>query len=114
LSGNSSHLVPLHAKLGFQIAPWVSTVNNLTADGEVVASMNVVVLKTYPIAFLEFFEDENSEKQREGPRNERDEAEAEEKWKRRREVHESKLREGLAKKELRYQGDVECLERRAG
>ncbi|KAJ7754932.1 hypothetical protein DFH07DRAFT_885991 [Mycena maculata] len=114
LSGNSSHLVPWHAKLGFQIAPWVSTMNSLTADGGVIAAMDLVVLKTYPIAFLEFVEDENGEKQREGPRNQRDETEAEEKWKRRREVHESKLREELARKELRYQGYAERLERRAG
>lgn len=33
---------------------------------------------------------------------------------RRREVHESKLREELAKKEVRYQGYAERLERRAG
>ncbi|KAJ7651639.1 hypothetical protein DFH06DRAFT_1094705 [Mycena polygramma] len=114
LSGNSSHLVPWHAKLGFQISPWVSTMNSLTADGGMVAAMDLVVLKTYPVAFLEFYEDENGEKQREGPRNERDEAEAEEKWKRRREVHESKLREELAKKEMRFQGYAERLERRAG
>ncbi|KAJ7040305.1 hypothetical protein C8F04DRAFT_1312619 [Mycena alexandri] len=114
LSGNSSHLVPWHAKLGFQISPWVATMNSLTADGGVVAAMNLVILKTYPVAFLEFYEDENGEKQREGPRNERDEAAAEEKWKRRREVHESKLREELAKKEMRFQGYAERLERRAG
>ncbi|KAJ6502679.1 hypothetical protein DFH09DRAFT_1202410 [Mycena vulgaris] len=114
LSGNSSHLVPWHERMGFQIAPWVATMNSLTADGGVVAAMDIVVLKVYPVAFLEFFEDENGEKQREGPRNERDEAEADEKWKRRREVHESKLREELAKKEMRYQGYAERLERRAG
>ncbi|KAJ6575429.1 hypothetical protein B0H19DRAFT_1128649 [Mycena capillaripes] len=114
LSGNSSHLVPWHAKLGFQISPWVATMNSLTADGGLVAAMDLVILKTYPIAFLEFYEDENGEKQREGPRNERDEAAADEKWKRRREVHESKLREELAKKEMRFQSYAERLERRAG
>ncbi|KAJ7161264.1 hypothetical protein C8R43DRAFT_992095 [Mycena crocata] len=114
LSGNSSHLVPWHAKLGFQISSWVSTMHSLTADGGLVSAMDLVVLKTYPIAFLEFFEDENGQKQREGPRNERDEAAADEKWKRRREVHESKLREELAKKEARYQSYAERLERRAG
>ncbi|KAJ7170173.1 hypothetical protein C8R46DRAFT_225952 [Mycena filopes] len=113
-SGNSSHLVPWHAKLGFQISPWVATMNSLTADGGVVAAMDLVILKTYPIAFLEFYEDENGEKQREGPRNERDESAADEKWKRRREVHESKLREELAKKEMRFQSYAERLERRSG
>lgn len=45
LSGNSSHLVPWHTKLGFQIAPWVSTMHSLTADGGVVAAMDLAVLK---------------------------------------------------------------------
>ncbi|KAJ7269415.1 hypothetical protein B0H12DRAFT_1208887 [Mycena haematopus] len=114
LSGNSSHLVPWHAKLGFQISAPVATMHSLTADGGMVAAMDLVILKTYPIAFLEFIEDENGEKHREGPRNERDEAEAEEKWKRQREVHESKLREELAKKEMRFESYAERLERRAG
>ncbi|KAF8215873.1 hypothetical protein K438DRAFT_1659158 [Mycena galopus ATCC 62051] len=114
LSGNSSHLVPWHAKLGFQIAPSVATMHSLTADGGMVAAMDLVILKTYPVAFLEFIEDENGEKLREGPRNERDEAEADEKWKRRREAHESKLREELAKKEMRFESYAERLERRAG
>ncbi|KAJ7103228.1 hypothetical protein B0H15DRAFT_811512 [Mycena belliarum] len=114
ITGNSSHLVPWHAKLGFQAAPWIATMNSLTADGGLIASMDVVVLKTYPVAFLEFFEDENGEKQREGPWNERDEAKAEEQWQRRREVHVSKLRVELEKKEMRYQGYAERLERRAG
>ncbi|KAJ6520132.1 hypothetical protein C8R45DRAFT_806075, partial [Mycena sanguinolenta] len=114
LSGNSSHLVPWHAKLGFQISPTAATMHSLTADGGMVAAMDLVIIKTYPIAFLEFIEDENGEKQRDGPRNDREEAEVEEKWKRRREMHESKLREELAKKETRFEGYAERLERRAG
>ncbi|KAJ7293018.1 hypothetical protein C8J57DRAFT_1111207 [Mycena rebaudengoi] len=114
LSGNSSHLVPWHEKLGFKISPWVATMNSLTGDGGIVTAMDVVVLKAYPIAFLEFFEDENGEKQREGPRNERDEADANEQWKRRRDVHENKLQEELEKKQSRYLGYAERLERRAG
>ncbi|KAJ7193302.1 hypothetical protein GGX14DRAFT_505977 [Mycena pura] len=114
LSGNSSHLVPWYAKLGFQIRPWVATMHSLTADGGVVAAMDVVLLKVCPIAFLEFVEDENGEKHREGPWNEHDEAREHEKWKRRREVHGSKLREELAKKEMRYQSYAERLHRKAG
>lgn len=45
LSGNSSHLVPWHAKLGFQTSPWVATMNSLTADGGMVAAMDLVILK---------------------------------------------------------------------
>jgi breast cancer 2 susceptibility protein len=45
LSGNSSHLVPWHDKLGFQISPWVATMHSLTADGGMVAAMDLVILK---------------------------------------------------------------------
>ncbi|KAK7026152.1 breast cancer type 2 susceptibility [Favolaschia claudopus] len=114
LSGNSSHLVPWHTKLGFHSEPWIATMHSLTGDGGVVAALDFVILKTYPIAFLEFREDENGEKQREGPRNEREETETQEKWTRRREVHENTLREELSKKEMRFQGYAERMEQRAG
>ncbi|KAJ7070740.1 hypothetical protein C8F01DRAFT_392979 [Mycena amicta] len=113
IAGNGSHLAPWHSKLGFKAAPWVATMRSLTADGGLVPALDVVLLKVYPIAYLEFIE-ENGEKRREGPRNANEEAQEHEKWKRRREVHESKLREEMAKKELRYQGYAERLERKAG
>lgn len=45
LSGNSSHLAPWHAKLGFQRGPFVSTLNSLTHDGGVISVMDIVVVK---------------------------------------------------------------------
>ena len=97
ISGNSSHLVPWHTKLGFQRGPCVSTLHSLTADGGVVAAMDLIILKVtlwwtnsienfnllfkmYPIAFFEFFEDEDGQKRREGPRSEIEEAQVNEKW----------------------------------
>lgn len=45
LCGNSSHLAPWDAKLGFVMRPWVATMNSLTPDGGTVPAMDVVVLK---------------------------------------------------------------------
>ncbi|KAF7436471.1 hypothetical protein PC9H_003304 [Pleurotus ostreatus] len=114
LSGNSSHLAPWHAKLGFQRGPFVSTLNSLTHDGGVVSVMDVVVIKMYPIAYIEFLENEAGEKSREGPRTESQEAAVMEKWKRRREVEASKLREELEKRLSRYESYAERMEHKAG
>ncbi|RDB29022.1 Breast cancer type 2 susceptibility [Hypsizygus marmoreus] len=114
LSGNSSHLAPWHAKLGFRNGPCISTLHSLTCDGGVVAAMDVVVVKTHPVAFFEFIEDENGQRHREGPRSESEEAGVNEKWKRRWEVEMSKLRSELDKKLSRYEAYIDRLERRAG
>jgi breast cancer 2 susceptibility protein len=81
ISGNSSHLAPWHVKLGFQsgFAP-VCTMNKLTPDGGAVGVMDLTVLKAYPVAFLEFVEEESGEKRREGPWNEKEEARLMDKW----------------------------------
>jgi len=76
--------------------------------------MDVVVIKAYPLAFIEFIEDEAGNKHREGPRNENEEAKVHDLWKRRREVEESKLRDELEKKLGRYEGYIDRLQHRAG
>lgn len=98
ISGNSSHLAPWHAKLGFQRGPCISTLHHLNGDGGPVAVMAIVIIKVtqstclgyfpadcalqaYPVAFIEFIEKEDGTKEREGPRNENEEAEVNEKWK---------------------------------
>ena len=54
LSGNSSHLAPWHAKLGFQRAPFVAGLTSLTGDGGVVAVVDLTVVKaSYEQHFLE-------------------------------------------------------------
>ena len=45
ISGNSSHLAPWHAKLGFQMGPCISTLNHLNGDGGSVAVMAITVIK---------------------------------------------------------------------
>jgi breast cancer 2 susceptibility protein len=45
LSGNSSHLLPWDAKLGFTKGPSIATMYSLTPDGGPIAAMDVVVVK---------------------------------------------------------------------
>jgi breast cancer 2 susceptibility protein len=45
LSGNSTHLAPWHAKLGFQNAPFVATLRSLTSDGGMVPLVDVIITK---------------------------------------------------------------------
>jgi breast cancer 2 susceptibility protein len=59
----------------------VSTLNKLTPDGGVVGVIDVVVLKVYPVAFVEFVVGEDGEKRRDGPWNETEEARLVERWK---------------------------------
>ncbi len=96
---NSSHLAPWHAKLGIQKDLFIATLDSLTPDGGLVGVMDLVIVKvrilsapflfkcfsndrqTYPIAYLEFIETEDGQKIREGPFNEKDEANASDRWK---------------------------------
>ncbi|KAI0348271.1 nucleic acid-binding protein [Trametopsis cervina] len=80
ISGNSSHLAPWHAKLGFQKDPFISMLGSLTSDGGTVAVCDVVIEKAYPIAYFEFIETPDGGRKREGPRNENEEAAAHDQW----------------------------------
>ncbi|KAG6910490.1 hypothetical protein DXG01_009909 [Tephrocybe rancida] len=113
LSGNSSHMVPWHAKLGFNPGPCISTLHSLTPDGGTVAAMDFVVVKTHPIAYVELVPTEGG-LHHEGPMNATDEAAAHEKWKKRWEHEMSKLHAEYEKKWDRYEGYLDRLERRAG
>ncbi|KAF9015700.1 hypothetical protein BDQ17DRAFT_1341502 [Cyathus striatus] len=114
LSGNSCSLAPWHAKLGFSRDNFVKTLHSLSSDGGFVCALDFVVVKTHPIAFIEFLEDEDGNKYQEGPRNEAEEREINEKWKRKREQEAAKLRSNFDKKQFRYEGYIDRLERKAG
>lgn len=49
LTGNSTHMAPWHAKLGFQRDPFIATLNSLTSDGGNVAVMILTVIKVWYI-----------------------------------------------------------------
>ncbi|THH18249.1 hypothetical protein EW146_g2694 [Bondarzewia mesenterica] len=112
LSGNSSHLAPWHAKLGFQPSPPVATLNSLTPDGGAVQLMDLTVVKTYPIAFIEFYVDEDGRKRRKGPRKEKEEAQIQDQWQKRRDHEEARLRTDFFDKLEIYESWVDRLERK--
>ncbi|KII94288.1 hypothetical protein PLICRDRAFT_99668, partial [Plicaturopsis crispa FD-325 SS-3] len=114
LSGNSCHLAKWHARLGFQMGPFIATMHSLSPAGGCVAVMDIIVKTAYPVAFLEFIEDEDGQKHREGPRSESEEAQVSERWKVRRQLCQSKLRLELEKKLDKLEGYAERLEHRAG
>lgn len=53
ISGNSTHLAPWHAKLGFRRQPSAATLNSLVPDGGVVPMMFVTIVNAFPLAFIE-------------------------------------------------------------
>ncbi|RPD82278.1 hypothetical protein L226DRAFT_607431 [Lentinus tigrinus ALCF2SS1-7] len=80
LCGNSTHLAPWHAKLGFVKDPFIATLDSLTADGGTVPAMDLIVQKAYPIAYLEFVRNEDGSVSKLGPRNEKEELKAQDQW----------------------------------
>ncbi|THH27674.1 hypothetical protein EUX98_g6517 [Antrodiella citrinella] len=113
LTGNSTHLAPWHATLGFQSQPYVSTLRSLSSDGGVVAVMDVVVDRVYPVAYLEFVERDGKMTQ-DGPRDEKDELVEQDRWRKRQEVAESKLRYDLEGQLNSLSQYADRLEQKAG
>ncbi|KAK2461438.1 hypothetical protein APHAL10511_005901 [Amanita phalloides] len=113
LSGNSSHLMPWDAKLGFHRGPCISTLHSLSPDGGCVAVVDIVVIKAFPVAYIEFFDD-GEQKRREGPRNEAEEIKLHEQWKKKREQEGLKLHSEFDKRNNRYECYIDRLNRRAG
>lgn len=52
LTGNSTHLAPWHAKLGFRRCANVCTLNSLTPDGGSVAMMKLRIEKVLPDSLM--------------------------------------------------------------
>lgn len=46
--GNSSHLAPWYAKLGWLDRPHIATLDSLTADGGLITILNLVIVKVRP------------------------------------------------------------------
>ncbi|KAI8990626.1 hypothetical protein BD414DRAFT_514365 [Trametes punicea] len=95
LSGNSTNLAPWHAKLGFVKEPFIATMDKLTADGGVVPAMDVIITKTYPIAFVEFIRNEDGSVTKVGPRDEKEEMKVHDQWLAKRQAHSEKITEDL-------------------
>ncbi|KAF8445645.1 hypothetical protein L210DRAFT_3757880 [Boletus edulis BED1] len=114
LTGNSTHMAPWHTKLGFQRGPFIATLNSLTADGGNVAVMMLRVIKAYPVAYMEFVEDDDGQKQRVGPHDAKEELKLSTQWKTKRELHASSVWSEYEKRRDRLLDFAERLEQRAG
>ncbi|KAF9644663.1 hypothetical protein BDM02DRAFT_3190371 [Thelephora ganbajun] len=95
LSGNSTHLAPWHAKLGFRRCASVCTLNSLTSDGGNIAMMKHHIEKVYPVAYLEFVQEEDGKRRRIGPMGEKEEMAARDAWQAKRDTEAVKLRSEL-------------------
>ncbi|KZT08707.1 uncharacterized protein LAESUDRAFT_757423 [Laetiporus sulphureus 93-53] len=113
ICGNSSHLAPWHAKLGFMRSPPTTTLDSLSPDGGLITLVDVTVVKAYPIGYIEYIE-RDGETFKEGPHSERDEAKANEEWKKRSEREADRLRHECEQRFLRYEGFADKCQTRAG
>ena len=52
LFGNSTHLAPWHAKLGFQCAPFVATLGSLTPDGGSVSLADLIITQVNSCVYI--------------------------------------------------------------
>ncbi|KAI7822862.1 BRCA2, oligonucleotide/oligosaccharide-binding, domain 1-domain-containing protein [Gamsiella multidivaricata] len=59
LQANSTRLARWDAKLGFQRAPliWTTRLRNITPEGGLVPGLDVIVLRKYPVMYMETLED---------------------------------------------------------
>lgn len=109
ISGNSTHLAPWHAKLGFQQLPSAATLNSLVPDGGVVPMMFVTIVNAFPLAFIESCDGGERES-----RSEAEEQAARDAWERKRESEAAKLREEICNRLEKMKGFVERLQGIAG
>ncbi|KAG9314109.1 hypothetical protein JVU11DRAFT_4892 [Chiua virens] len=114
LTGNSTHMAPWHAKLGFQLGPFIATLNSLTADGGNVAAMMFKVIKAHPVAYIEFTEDTDGKKQRQGPHDVKEELKLSAQRKTKRESVALRLWCEYEKRRQRLLDHAERLEQYAG
>ena len=66
--------------MGFVKAPFVATLDSLTADGGVVAAMDIIVEKVFTVGYLEFIKNEDGSTAKIGPRDESEELKVRDAW----------------------------------
>ncbi|EKM61613.1 uncharacterized protein PHACADRAFT_248310 [Phanerochaete carnosa HHB-10118-sp] len=113
VSGNGCHLAPWHAKLGFHSEPFVATLGSLTPDGGLVPVMDLKIIKTFPIAYIEFF-NSKGEKSWSAPMKEPEEAKAQDAWNAKRDAAVQRIREKMDKLSREWEKQADRLEIRAG
>ncbi|KAI0654510.1 hypothetical protein C8Q70DRAFT_523623 [Cubamyces menziesii] len=95
LTGNGTNLAPWHAKLGFVKQPFIATLDKLTPDGGVVPAMDLIITKTYPIAYIEFIKNADGKVTSIGPRDEKEELKAYDQWLAKRQAESARILEEL-------------------
>ncbi|KAH9897778.1 hypothetical protein C8Q73DRAFT_779673 [Cubamyces lactineus] len=95
LTGNGTNLAPWHAKLGFVKQPFIATLDKLTPDGGVVPAMDLIITKTYPIAYIEFIKNPDGKVTSIGPRDEKEELKAYDQWLAKRQAESARILEEL-------------------
>ena len=73
LQANSTRLAAWDTKLGFQRSPmvWTTQIRSISADGGLVPGLDVVVLRKYPVIFMETLEDGVTRIKRTAPEEDR-------------------------------------------
>lgn len=82
LNGNSVSLARWDARLGFSRDRYFASLRSLTPDGGIVAAMDIIITKVFPLAFLDTNQDTRGAQ---NARGESEEAEVQESWRKRRE-----------------------------
>ncbi|KAJ3534723.1 hypothetical protein NM688_g7090 [Phlebia brevispora] len=113
IHGNSSQLAPWHTKLGMQKERPVSALGSLDPYGGFVSAIEILIVKAYPIAYLEFFVTEDGRRYQEGPWDEKEEAKLSDQWQAKRDTEAVKLREEYGTKLRQFSEYAEQLERKA-
>ncbi|KAG8853126.1 hypothetical protein FRB96_008377 [Tulasnella sp. 330] len=111
LHGNSTTLARWDTKLGFQNStlPFIATLRSLTPDGGPVMLMDIVVTKSFPVAYIEALKDQGGDI-RPKPRCELEERQEENAWQNRRSNEEVKLRDAFEKRMGKWEGIAERLD----
>jgi breast cancer 2 susceptibility protein len=92
ISANSSALARWDARLGLQPRPFIAGLSSLSSDGGIIALVDVVVEKIFPLAYMN-----GAKGQRESPWDETEEQARQKQWLRRYSAESTRLQEGLRK-----------------
>ncbi|PWN51143.1 hypothetical protein IE53DRAFT_314445 [Violaceomyces palustris] len=107
ISGNSTSLAKWDARLGFCREPFYASLRSLTADGGLVAAMDVVITQVYPYAY---FDIDKGQTGQQSARGEAEESACKEAYERRYKETKAKLEQGWASKGRRLDRLLLALE----
>ncbi|KAH7105876.1 BRCA2, oligonucleotide/oligosaccharide-binding, domain 1-domain-containing protein [Auriculariales sp. MPI-PUGE-AT-0066] len=107
INGNSTSLAPWHAKLGFHASGFTSGLRSLTPDGGIAALIDVVVVRPFAMGFIEMHADGTKD----GPYDQSEERDREEKWTLKRDRERSRIVDGFQRRMQKAESILEKLHR---